>query len=306
MGIIQSIRNLKNIYPLIRKEKDILHSELTFERKADELTRITLSSIESGVTNECYGSSEVIVSLTTFGKRLWRVYLTIESIMQQSMKANRIVLWVNESYKEKLPKILYLQMERGLEVRFCEDIRSYTKLIPSLLTFPDATIITVDDDIIYDFDMLENLIIPHIADEKTIFANRVHLMTKGKNGSLNSYMDWNWSVPFTGKSNVMNFLTGVGGVLYPVQSFDDEVFNERVFMDICKYADDVWFTAMAIKAGTPIQKTFTFNEKGEGYIENVFVQKIALSNQNINVSNCRNDSQITAVFDKYNIYDFLC
>ena len=139
MGIIQSIRNLKNIYPLIRKEKDILHSELTFERKADELTRMALSSIDSGVTNECYGSSEIIVSLTTFGRRLWRVYLTIESIMQQSMKANRIVLWVNESYKEKLPQILYLQMQRGLEVRFCKDIRSYTKLIPSLLTFPDAT-----------------------------------------------------------------------------------------------------------------------------------------------------------------------
>lgn len=76
-------------------------------------------------------------------------------------------------------------------------------------------------------------------------------------------------------------------------------------MDICKYADDVWFTAMAIKAGTPIQKTFTFNEKGEGYIENIFVQKIALSNQNINTSNCRNDVQIKAVFSKYNIYDFL-
>lgn len=81
MSIIQSIRNLKNIYPLIRKEKDILHNELIFERKADELTRITLNCVDSGVTNECYGSSDVIVSLTTFGKRLWRVYLTIESIM---------------------------------------------------------------------------------------------------------------------------------------------------------------------------------------------------------------------------------
>lgn len=48
-----------------------------------------------------------------------------------------------------------------------------------------------------------------------------------------------------------------------------------------------------------------FNEKGEGYIENIFVQKIALSNQNINTSNCRNDVQIKAVFSKYNIYDFL-
>lgn len=305
MSIIQSIRNLTNIYPLIRKEKDILHKELTFERKADELTRIALNCKDSGVTNERYGNNEVIVSLTTFGKRFWRVYITIESIMQQSMKANRIVLWVNESYKGKLPKILSLQMQRGLEVRFCDDIGSYTKLIPSLLTFPDATIITVDDDIIYDFDMLENLIVPHIADEKIIFANRVHLMTKGKNGSLNSYMDWNWSVPFTGKSNVLNFLTGVGGVLYPTQSFDDEVFNERAFMDICKYADDVWFTAMAIKAGTPIQKTFTFNAKGEGYTENIFVQETALSNQNIDVFDCRNDEQIKAVFDKYDIYDLL-
>ena len=62
---------------------------------------------------------------------------------------------------------------------------------------------------------------------------------------------------------------------------------------------------MAIRAGTPIQKTFTFNEKGEGYIENIFVQDRALSNQNINVFDCRNDGQIKAVFDKYGIYDLL-
>lgn len=306
MNFFQSLKNLKNIYPLMCALKHQSLEDLTFSRKADFLTDRTLHSTDKGISSESYGDSEVIVSLTTFGRRLYRVYLTVESLMQQSMPANKIILWISEEYLNKpLPRTLQMQIKRGLEIRYCKDIGPYTKLIPSLRSFPHATIITVDDDLIYDYDLLENLIIPHIADPSSIFANRIHLMKKSNDGKLESYMDWQWSAPYTGKADTLNFLTGVGGVLYPPHSLDPEVSNESVFEDICKYADDVWFTAMAIKAGTPIIKAQTFNIKGEGYIDNNFVQETGLHHRNTNPLHCQNDVQIEAVFKKYNLYDKL-
>lgn len=304
--MIQSLKNLKNFYPLLRGEKNEIIESIRFGQKEDFLTSLTLNSNKSGVTEKQYGNNEVIVSLTTFGRRLSRVYLTIESLMQQSMPANRIVLWISEEFKDQeLPMYLQLQMSRGLEVRYCKDIRSYTKLIPSLRAFPNATIITVDDDLIYDSDVLETLIVPHLKNPNVIYANRIHKMKKNNDGSLMSYMDWEWHAPYTGGVDKMNFLTGVGGVLYPPKSLDPEVLHEEVFLDICKYADDVWFTAMALKANTPIVKTQTFNVCGEGYIDNIYVQDTALHNQNIDPNNCRNDIQIKAVFKKYDIYSKL-
>lgn len=304
--MIQSLKNLKNFYPLLRGVKNEIIESIRFGQKEDFLTSLTLNSIKSGVTEKQYGNSEVIVSLTTFGRRLSRVYLTIESLMQQSMPANRIVLWISEEFKDQeLPMYLQLQMSRGLEVRYCKDIRSYTKLIPSLRAFPNATIITVDDDLIYDSDVLETLIVPYLKNPNAIYANRIHKMKKNIDGTLMSYMDWEWHAPYIEGTNKMNFLTGVGGVLYPPKSLDPEVLNEDVFLDICKYADDVWFTAMALKANTAIVKTQTFNLRGEGYIDNIYVQDTALHNQNIDPNNCRNDIQIKAVFKKYDIYSKL-
>lgn len=304
--MIQSLKNLKNFYPLLRGVKNEIIESIRFGQKEDFLTSLTLNSNKRGVTEKQYGNNEVIVSLTTFGRRLSRVYLTIESLMQQSMPANRIILWISEEFKEqKLPMYLQLQMSRGLEVRYCKDIRSYTKLIPSLRAFPNATIITVDDDLIYDSDVLETLIVPYLKNPNAIYSNRIHKMKKNNDGTLMSYMDWEWHAPYTEGSDKMNFLTGVGGVLYPPKSLDPEVLNEDVFLDICKYADDVWFTAMALKANTSIVKTQTFNVCGEGYIDNIYVQDTALHNQNIDPNNCRNDIQIKAVFKKYDIYSKL-
>lgn len=304
--MIQSLKNLKNFYPLLRGVKNEIIESIRFGQKEDFLTSLTLNSNKSGVTEKQYGNSEVIVSLTTFGRRLSWAYLTIESLMQQTMPANRIVLWISEDFKgQELPMCLQLQMLRGLEIRYCKDIRSYTKLIPSLRAFPNATIITVDDDLIYDSDVLETLIVPHLKNPNVIYANRIHKMKKNNEGTLMSYMDWEWHAPYTGGVDKMNFLTGVGGVLYPPKSLDPEVLHEEVFLDICKYADDVWFTAMALKANTPIVKTQTFNVRGEGYIDNIYVQDTALHNQNIDPNNCRNDIQIKAVFKKYDIYSKL-
>ena len=155
--------------------------------------------------------------------------------MEQTMKANRIILWLDYSFENlPLPKALQLLQKRGLEIEYCKDIRSYKKLIQKKKKYPDDAIITIDDDVLYEFDLLEKLITAYQQNPSYIYCNRHHLMRQDAEGKLFPYIQWTWNY-INLDANVMNFPTGVGGILYPPHSLDEEVFNEAVFLDICKY-----------------------------------------------------------------------
>ena len=121
-------------------------------------------------------------------------------------------------------------------------------------------------------------------------------------GKLLPYNDWEWCCKEQGFSDLL-FPTGVGGTLYPPHSLDEEVKNEEVFTRICPAADDVWFKAMSLKKGTPVCRVETYHANGEEYLMDGETQDMALSNQNVGQS--MNDSQIDAVFTKYNLYHLI-
>lgn len=236
-----------------------------------------LFSTELGITSERYCDHDIIVSLTTYGRRIHSVFLTIESIMEQTMKPNRIILWLDYSFEGKrLPESINKLRKRGLEVALCK--------------YPDDAIITVDDDLIYEVNMLENLIVPFLQNPSVIYCNRAHKMIPDGNGKLLPYSSWGWETPETGG----------GGALYPPHSLDEEVKNEAVYMDICQFADDVWFKAMSLKKGTPVCRVETYHANGNEFLFDEEVQDMALAKQNVYQS--MNDKQIEAVFTKYNLY----
>jgi hypothetical protein len=242
---------------------------------------------------------DIIVSLTTYGKRINDVAFAIESIMQQTMKPNRIILWLDKSIEGKpLPSVLQKQQYRGLEIAYCDDMRSYKKLIPTLETYPKDAVITIDDDLIYDYDILEHLISAYIDNPTYIHCCRVRLMKYDKNNKLLPYNKWKRTKEIKPGVNENFFITGGGGTLYPPQSLDQEVLNKNVFMNICPYADDVWFTAMAYKRNTPINKVYTRSPIGDDFMTNMSVQDEALANINTKGEKL-NDVQIKAVFGRY-------
>lgn len=293
------LKKFKELFKL-NSTLEVLQTENRYLQRINFLNYLVANSKEPGLSYQKYGKCDIIVSLTTHGKRIHDVYLTVESIMQQFRKPNRIILWLgNECEKNELPMSLQLQKNRGLEVRFCRDIRSYTKLVPTLREFPNDVIVTVDDDLIYDFDMLDKLVRAYIEEPNLIHFNRGHKMALEIDGNLKKYSDWEWYCTST-EVSPLNFPTGVGGILYPPGSFNDEVFNEEVFLDICPYADDVWFKAMALLNGTGARKCYTRNPIGEEYLDNTGVQDIALGK--INNGQSQNDVQIRAVFQMYNLY----
>lgn len=285
------------------KIQEAIH-EINYFQKKNLLEQNILHSNISGISQQKYCNHDIVVSLTTYGKRLNEVHLAIESIMEQTMKANRIILWLDDGVQDKpLPQALQLQQKRGLEVKFCEDIRSYKKLIPTLKICPNDAIITIDDDLIYEFDVLENLIIPYLSNPSYIYCHRYHRMKFDKKGKLLPYKEWEHCCNDT-TPHPLNFPTTGAGTLFPPNAFDEDVFDQDTFMNICKYADDIWFKAMSLKNGRLTQKVNNHSRKGEDYFENPNTQDVSLYKINV-LGESLNDRQIKDVFTKYNLYTLL-
>ena len=276
-------------------------AQARYDSRACYLQEHILYDQSKGTTEKPYFPYQIIISLTTFGRRLDSVAITIESLMQQTLKANKIVLWLDEKQKEReIPLSLQNQEKRGLEIKYCKDIRSYKKLIPSLLAFPEDAILTVDDDIIYPYDLIERFVREHRANPHLILCSKLHRMKIGKGSKLLPYREWEKGAS-TLDVDMLNFPTGVGGVLYPPHSLDDEVLNENVFMELCSFGDDIWFKAMSMKKGTFSKRISSHSTNGIDYIEDPFVQDVGLFHRNVEKN--YNDEQIESVFNKYCLYD---
>lgn len=299
------IRKLKqHIFVYFQQFFDALEKKTLFHVKAETLLNHVLNSETQGVSSaSSLEGKKVVVSLTTYEKRFYDVYLTIESIMQQTMKPNKIVLWLGDEMKNlQIPLTLQKQQKRGLEIRYTKDIRSYKKLIPSLKEFPEDIIITVDDDVLYNHDFVENLVNAYIKEPHCIHCGWAKHLAIGDDGKLMPWKDCPKRPEEEVKASLFNLPIGCAGVLYPPHSLDMEIFNEEIFMDICKYADDIWFKAMTLKAGFPC-KAIRNDIHNYMYIDNPSCKHQGLTT--INISKDMNNKQIQAVFDKYNLHSKL-
>lgn len=275
-----------------------VESIFEFIAQRNTLTQRALGCKEMGINNSsCFeNEKKIIVSLTTYGKRFYEVYLTIESIMQQTLKPNKIILWLADDMKVlDIPILLQNQVKRGLTIDYCKDIRSYKKLIPTLERYPNDIIITIDDDIIYQPDLIENFVNAYKTDPTKVYCCRMHRMTFDKDSNLLPYKNWNFECNDSIESTT-NFATGCGGIMYPPKCFHPDILKSEIFTDLCPNADDVWFYTMARLNNVTCKKVYTHEPI---FFENVKNQETALCT--LNVTDGGNDIQIQKVFEKYNI-----
>ena len=137
---------------------------------------IEINLKESGINNTNPRTPKIILSLTTFPDRINSVSKTIKTLLNQTLKPDKVILWLaSEQFPKKeqeLPKDLLELKNFGLDIKWCEDIKSYKKLIPSLIEFPNDIIITFDDDIYYPFDTVEKLYNSYLKNPDCIHTNR--------------------------------------------------------------------------------------------------------------------------------------
>ena len=196
---------------------------------------------------------DIIVTLTSYGKRVkGSAVYTIFSLLKQTVRPNRIVLWLDEKeYRnDNLPNELVFMERFGLEVRFAHDIGPYTKIIHALKAFPDKHLITVDDDIYYSESLIEELKMAHSLHPKAIVSGWAKMPVKDSHQRLKPYTEWpeyhHVSDDFEYDSKTL-FPLGWAGVLYPAHTFDEEVTNEEVFTRLCPKADDIWLYVMGLR-----------------------------------------------------------
>lgn len=259
-----------------------------------------LTSERSGTEPD--SSRRLIISLTTFSKRIDDVYLTVESLLQQSVKPNHIVLWLSrEEFSERdVPALLRMQEQRGLQVRFCErDLGPYKKIIPALREFPDHYLITVDDDVIYPPDLVDKLWRAHLDEPNIIHACRVHRISLDGKGALLPYKQWERSFQQS-VAGLEIYPVGVEGVLYFPGCFSSEVRDEATFMRLAPMADDVWLKAMSLKAGTLCKRVPEERSGDARYIVVDGSQKFALKRGNKSKID-GNDVKINNVFTHFNL-----
>lgn len=255
-----------------------------------------------GVSTACSGGvnggkhsipGELIVSLTSYPPRFPTLHLTLKCLLNQTVRPDRIILWVADHEIGQLPKKI-LDMKAGglLEIRSCVDSGPYDKIVPALEHFPYAFIVTADDDVYYKPHWLEILLSAWNGDLKNIVAHRVHRIKLDDNKEPAPYLDWKHDIGER-QDSPLNFATGVGGVLYPPGALDKRVTDRDAFLKNCPKADDLWLFWMARLNGAKITKAPSDIQ----FVNWLASQKTALCYQNVNGAG--NDVKIRNMIGSY-------
>ena len=108
----------------------------------------------------------------------------VQSLLNGSVLPDKVVLYLTFSQfvEKEIPQELWALAKSNpiFEIRnYDRDIRSYRKLIPALQDFPDAVIVTVDDDVAYHRNMLRDILHLHEQYPDAVLAHRAKRIKLG-------------------------------------------------------------------------------------------------------------------------------
>lgn len=193
--------------------------------------------------------SRIIVSLTSYPARIKSVWLTAASLLQQTMRPNKVVLWLAEEQFPgyEIPDSLKRLQKRGLEIRFCEDLKPHKKYFYALQEYSDYYIITADDDIFYPEDHIERLWKGHEKYRNAIVCHWSHRIDFDEQGRFIPYNDW-----IDNGEEMPSFATlavGCNGILYPPGCLPGETFDRDKIIELSLNTDDIWLKCMEVLNG---------------------------------------------------------
>ena len=193
------------------------------------------------------------MSLTTWPQRIDNVWLTVESLIDQSSELKAIILVLSEDEfpNRELPKRLLKQVQRGLSIHWTVgNLKSYKKLVPVLELYPNHDVITFDDDVIYPKDVVSSLLRASENHPKTVVGMRGYKIAVS-NEAILPYAYWK-QLNFESFGKCI-LLTGVGGILYPATLLSNELIkNMTLASKLAPNADDLWFWLVTLKSNLTI------------------------------------------------------
>lgn len=205
---------------------------------------VELSRWQYAIGKDERHDEKIMISLTTYPARYSCVVKTLKSIALQTMKPDKICIWIFNG--DGLPDDHKLLEKYGIEFHLVnENLRSHNKYFFAMQEYPEYSIITIDDDCYYPKDLVECLWKTHQKYPDCICARRVHKMVR-KDGFLAPYITWgmDWRHDYEPRHDLI--ATGIGGVYYPASIMPRETFNKMNIIDTSLYADDIWLKAMEL------------------------------------------------------------
>jgi hypothetical protein len=212
---------------------------------------------------------KIIVSLTSIPDRIDNLWIVIESLFRQQMKADKIILWLSSEQFENavLPKNLTSLVKKGLEIRYCDDLKPHKKYYYSMLENPDSIVVTVDDDSIYHNNLLKLLYKSYQRFPDCVSCLRAHRIILCTNGYPIEYSKWHQKIKnCKAQPNAMLMAVGKGGVLYPPRILPEEAFNKEKSKAMALYADDIWLKVMELINSVKVVKA----NRGFGWTVDIF------------------------------------
>lgn len=202
------------------------------------------------ITQGIDSNSNIIISLTTYPARINTVWITITTLLNQTVKPKMVLLWLAKDQfpsKEALPKKLLDLEKHGLIIKFCEDLKPHKKYFFTLKEFPNADIITVDDDIFYPEDLVDLLVRESRKEPGVVCCLWGVEMVLDKNKTIAEYSKWKKCTGRINSPSLKLMPIGCGGVLYPANIFDGtDILNKKSIKKLCLNNDDLWLKSMCL------------------------------------------------------------
>lgn len=206
----------------------------------------------------------LVISMSSHQKRAASLGLFLQSFATKPFANLPLLIWVPREIVRETKTMVRNRIPQHIHVEVLEreDVGPHSKLIHTLREFPNHSVITLDDDILYPSRTIESLLHINSWNYQSIAGNWVRKLRFGRDRKVQQVPR---GIPVTTRlkklthgdkeifaASPLYFAYGAGGVLYPTGSLHPEATNEKLFQALCPLEDDIWFKAMAVMAGTPI------------------------------------------------------
>lgn len=207
----------------------------------------------------------LIVSMTSYPARIGGAADIWKSVLRQKTdEPFRCVMVLSEEEfpNHRLPDDLQRLVKDGwIELLWWpRNTRSHMKLYPVMQTWPDADVITIDDDMYKPQGWLQNMIEDHRRWPQDVISNSFTY-------NLDSNMGWHRMLDLPqkvskGKNDVPGLVFQFAricsghGTLFPAHTFTDErFFDEKAMMRLAPTCDETWMWMWAMLSGREFRQS---------------------------------------------------
>lgn len=267
--------------------------------------------------------NKIIVSLTSYPARVNSVARTIHSILNQKLKADKIILWLskdefcNGTDKQKLSDVYKLVGIGGFEIRWVDgNIKPHKKYFYALQEYYNDVVITVDDDVEYAPTMIWSLVNSYRKHPVAISARRTRIINKVYSDTLNDYVlsdydKWHNNHIIYDKERKDLLAIGVGGILYPPRCCDKDWFQDETIKNEAINQDDLWLKYCELSSNIPVVLVNDAPDKNIKEVQNTALfKRNVYDNSNVfkelmKLLELANSDIYKAFFESLMIYDEL-